>query len=75
MVDRFNALYARVYLMAQSGLRRQEGQTMAEYALILGIIVAVGVTLFTTMGTQIHSKFQQICTTLGGTTGAGGSCP
>ena len=72
MVDRFNALYARVYLMAQSGLRRQEGQTMAEYALILGVIVVVGVTLFGTMGTQIHDKFKNICLTLGGTSA---TCP
>jgi Flp pilus assembly pilin Flp len=73
MFDRLNMLVARVYLTARNGLRRDEGQTMAEYALILGIIVAVGVTLFATMGTQIHNKFVAICTTLNG--GSATGCP
>jgi Flp pilus assembly pilin Flp len=75
MFDRFNTLFGRAYLALTDrtySLRRQEGQTMAEYALILGIILVTTITIIGTMGTKIHDKLQSICTALGG---ADASCP
>jgi len=40
--------------------KRQEGQTMAEYGIILGLITLVVIALLITLGGQIQSKFQGI---------------
>lgn len=41
-------------------LRRQEGQTMAEYALILALIAVVTAAVILTLGGQISSVFNNI---------------
>lgn len=73
MVDRLNSLliaaYARVVTM---DLRREEGQTLTEYALVLGVIVVAVITALTTIGGSVHSKIQSVCTALGG---SATSCP
>ena len=67
MIDRINTFVGELYLRAGSlSLKRQEGQTMAEYALILGVIAIVTVATVTALGGAIHTKLQSICTTLGG---------
>jgi pilus assembly protein Flp/PilA len=40
--------------------REEEGQGMTEYAMILGLIAVVVITVVTTMGTSITAKFQSI---------------
>ncbi|HZR90855.1 MAG TPA: hypothetical protein VFA44_00435 [Gaiellaceae bacterium] len=40
--------------------KRQEGQTMAEYAVVLGVITLVVVGLFATLGTTIGSKISAV---------------
>jgi pilus assembly protein Flp/PilA len=69
MFDRFNTLFGRAYLALTDrtySLRRQEGQTMTEYALLLGIIAVTTLGIITVMSGQISSKFQAICTQLKG---------
>jgi pilus assembly protein Flp/PilA len=70
MIDRFNIFVGRLVANAQElSLRRQEGQTMAEYALILGLIGIVTVGVLTALGTGIHTKLTSICNSItGGTT-------
>jgi len=41
-------------------LRREEGQTMAEYALILALIAVVTAAVIITLGGQISSVFNSI---------------
>ena len=55
-----------LYVNLMNWLRREEGQGMAEYGLIIALVAVVVITVLTTMGTQIQSKFQEIVTALGG---------
>jgi Flp pilus assembly pilin Flp len=41
-------------------LQREEGQTMAEYALILALIVIVTATVVVTLGGKISSVFNNV---------------
>jgi pilus assembly protein Flp/PilA len=43
----------------------QEGQGMAEYALILGLIVVVVAVVMSPLGNAIKSKFSNVTTSLG----------
>lgn len=61
--DKLTALY----LAKQA--RNEEGQTMAEYGLIIALIALVVVAAITTVGTDLTTKFEEISTEL---TGAGG---
>jgi pilus assembly protein Flp/PilA len=45
-------------------LKRQEGQAMVEYALILFLVSVVAVTLLTTIGTKIKATFQSVVNAL-----------
>jgi Flp pilus assembly pilin Flp len=64
-VDRINFLTAALYLRLQSGLRRQEGQTMAEYALILVLVAVAAIAAFRLLGTNISKKVSKIATNIG----------
>jgi pilus assembly protein Flp/PilA len=44
----------------------EEGQALAEYALILGLIAIVAVTALTLMGTAITGKLSGVSSVLGG---------
>jgi len=54
MVDRFNIFVADLF----SRLQREEGQGMVEYALVLGLVVAIGVAVTATgVAGHIGDKF------------------
>jgi len=46
--------------------KRQEGQTMAEYGIILGLITLGVIAILVTLGGQIQTKFQAVVTALTG---------
>jgi pilus assembly protein Flp/PilA len=46
--------------------KREEGQAMAEYGIILALIAVVVIALVATLGGQIKNAFQSIVTGLGG---------
>jgi len=46
--------------------KRQEGQTMAEYGIILGLITLGVIAILVTLGGQIQAKFQGVVKALGG---------
>jgi pilus assembly protein Flp/PilA len=48
--------------------REEEGQAMAEYGLILGLIAIAVIAVLGTMGGQLDDLFQLISTSLGGVT-------
>jgi pilus assembly protein Flp/PilA len=64
-VERINFWTAGLYLRLQDGLRRQEGQTMAEYALILVLVAVAAIAAFRLLGTNISSKVSKIATAVG----------
>ena len=41
-------------------IRREDGQTMTEYAVVLGVITPVLVILFATMGGAIAARLQTV---------------
>ena len=51
-----NAVLVRAYL----ALKREEGQAMAEYGIILALIAAVVIVLLVTLGGQIKSALQSV---------------
>ena len=52
------ALYASAH--------REEGQTMAEYGVVLALITLAVIGVFTTLGTQIGTKITGVTKALGG---------
>jgi pilus assembly protein Flp/PilA len=51
-----NAGFARIFL----ALKREEGQAMAEYGIILALIAAVVILLLVTLGGQIKDALQTV---------------
>lgn len=45
-------------------LNREDGQTMAEYALLLALIIVVTATVVLALGSQISSIFQSVTSAL-----------
>jgi pilus assembly protein Flp/PilA len=45
-------------------LRREDGQALVEYALILGLVSVVAIALLSAMGTSITSLFQAVTSAL-----------
>ncbi len=58
--DLFTYLYVRAALVA----RRQSGQGLVEYALILVLISIVSIAIMTLLGAQITNIFNTITNTL-----------
>jgi pilus assembly protein Flp/PilA len=46
--------------------RKEDGQAMAEYGLILALIAVVVLVALTAIGTSIDTKFRSVVTGLGG---------
>jgi len=64
-MERMTLWMGALYLRAQQGLQRQEGQTMAEYALILTLVAVAAIAAFQLLGTNINSKVSKIATAIG----------
>jgi Flp pilus assembly pilin Flp len=59
-MERMTLLTSKLYLRALQGLRRDEGQTMAEYALILVAVALVAVVGFKVLGNALNTKASKI---------------
>jgi Flp pilus assembly pilin Flp len=72
MVDRITTYLVAAYLTLTAdraiSLRRQEGQTMAEYALVLALIAAAAAATFTLLKGGITAKLQSVCDAIKGST-------
>ena len=64
-MDRFNIGLGRLFTAVRED---EDGQSMAEYALILALIAVVVITALTLLGTNIGTKFNSICSSLKGGT-------
>jgi Flp pilus assembly pilin Flp len=60
MMDRLNTLIVSFAARTQ----REEGQTMAEYALVLALVALVAIVVLGTLGTNISGKFSSIASQL-----------
>jgi len=68
-VDQIIRLWLRVSLATQDRIDRSEkGAALVEYALLVGLIAAVCITLITKLGAGIISKFQSACNSITGAT-------
>ena len=63
MLDRFNLWVAALAGRVQE-LKREDGQAMVEYALILGLVSVVAILALTAIGTNVTAIFNNIATTL-----------
>ncbi len=55
-----------LWLQIRNWMRRQEGQDLTEYALIIGLIVVVAVAAIALMGDSISNLLSSIASTLDG---------
>jgi pilus assembly protein Flp/PilA len=53
-----------LYEWVKTNLRRDEGQTMAEYGLILAVIAVVVVVTLITLGTSLQGEIQKVINNL-----------
>jgi pilus assembly protein Flp/PilA len=63
-MDRINTLLIRLQN------RRQDGQAMVEYGLILGLVSVVAVVALTTVGGDVNNVFNDVQNALGSVGGA-----
>jgi Flp pilus assembly pilin Flp len=64
-MERITLLAGELYLRMQQGLKREEGQTMAEYALILTLVAVVAIGAFKLLGGNIKSQVSRIASQVG----------
>ena len=64
----FRSLPMRAYLavvgIAESARRREEGQALVEYALLLALIAVVSIAVLTVLGTKVSHIFSKISSSL-----------
>jgi pilus assembly protein Flp/PilA len=60
----FLSVLTRVQAQMASSLRREEGQALVEYALILFLIAVVCITVLTLLGTRVRDTLQSIANAL-----------
>jgi pilus assembly protein Flp/PilA len=51
-------------------LKREDGPTAVEYAVMLALIIVVCITAITTLGTKANSTFNTVSNQLGATSGS-----
>ena len=54
------------YLELRNTLENEDGQTLAEYGLLLALIAIVCILAITALGTSIEGIFNEIADTIGG---------
>jgi pilus assembly protein Flp/PilA len=60
MSDRLNLWLGALVARVQELKDRDEGQAMVEYALILGLVSVVAITVLGFIGTDVNSLFQKV---------------
>ena len=58
------SLYAHVQVGRQALMRREEGQALVEYTLILALVSIAAVTILGTVGKDIVTKLEEVATAL-----------
>jgi pilus assembly protein Flp/PilA len=55
----------KLFAYADSLRRNEDGQTMAEYGVVLAVITLAVIVTLTTLGTNIDTKIGEVVTNLG----------
>jgi pilus assembly protein Flp/PilA len=58
----------KVFKLLNEVRKDEEGVTMAEYAILIGLIAVVSITIIKTVGTDIQNIFNQVSTNLANVT-------
>jgi len=59
-MDRAKLIPIRMYLAFRDLRRREEGQAMVEYALILALVSVAAIAILSTLGKSVSSIFSKI---------------
>jgi pilus assembly protein Flp/PilA len=66
-MDRLMLWATTQYLRLEGATKREEGQTMAEYALILVLVAVAAIAAFKLLGSNISKKVSNIASQIGST--------
>jgi Flp pilus assembly pilin Flp len=66
MVDRINSLFVSAWVTAREGFRREEGQALTEYALVLAVVVIGIVAAMGVLVGGIGDKIQAVVDSIAG---------
>jgi Flp pilus assembly pilin Flp len=64
-MERISLWAGQLYVRLRHGMAREEGQTMAEYALILTLVAVAAIAAFQLLGGNISSKVSHVATAIG----------
>ena len=57
-------MFEFVYQWVKDNIRREEGQAMAEYGVILALIAAICILAIGLLGTQVNNAFNAVVTAI-----------
>ena len=57
-------MYAFLYQWVKNNVRREEGQAMAEYGIILALIAAIVIAVLATLGHQVLNALNTVVSAL-----------
>jgi Flp pilus assembly pilin Flp len=66
MLDRFSILIGRVAALSLEDLKREEGQTTVEYAVVITLVVAMAVIAFAALSGAVQAFIARIGAQLSG---------
>jgi Flp pilus assembly pilin Flp len=66
MLDRFSILVSRIATFNLEDLKREEGQTTVEYAVVITLVIAMAILAFAALKTSVVSFMDSIATQLSG---------
>jgi len=66
MLDRFSILIGRIAAFSLEDLKREEGQTTVEYAVVATLVIAMAIAAFALLNTAVGTFMTSIGTQLSG---------
>jgi Flp pilus assembly pilin Flp len=66
MLDRFSILMSRIATLSLEDLKREEGQTTVEYAVVITLVIAMATIAFAALSGAVQTFMGSIATQLSG---------
>ena len=66
MYERFSVAVGRLWMASHADLKREEGQTVTEYGIVLGVLIVALATTVLLLNTGISTFLNKITTKLNG---------
>jgi Flp pilus assembly pilin Flp len=70
MLDRFSILIGRIATLSLEDLKREEGQTTVEYAVVITLVIAMAIIAFTALSGAVQTFMGTISGQLSAAAGA-----